>query len=118
MEKEYKKNKEEFKVSLRKMINKFVEKNKIVSTGDRVEATQLHEGKYEITQVEFCMTSVGSLSPYLPILFYHGKPINKKGKVMENRKPVSLLSFKTESGFVYEVEHICYYMDSALDMRR
>ena len=59
MEEKYKKNKEEFKASLRKMINNFIEDNKVVSPGDRVEATCLHEGKHEITQVEFGMTSTG-----------------------------------------------------------
>lgn len=117
MNKKYKKNKEVFNSNLCGMINKFIDENKVVSKGDRVQGGEYHKGEHEITSIEFDMTATGSFYPYLPMLRYHGKPVSNKGVIMASRKPVLLRVFTTKSGLEYEIEHICFSLSCAKDMR-
>lgn len=98
-------NKQSFKKQLQDMIDDFILENKVVSVGDRVNSDEM---EFEIVKINFKMTATGSASPYLPMLDYLGKPVNKKDKVIRRRIPVLMWHFSLPNGDEYRREHVCY----------
>lgn len=113
--------KDKFHKELHSMIKKFIKENKVVSIGDRVYIENpvfaSNSVEYEITEIKFDMTNRGSLLPYLPMINYWGKPVNKKSIVMENRKQELLLTFKVKNSFIkYRREHVCHSLARAAQL--
>lgn len=101
--KQYEENQRKFADTLWKMKNDFIEENRVVSVGDVVIGEGYEEGiSFKITSIIFSMTTGGAFSSPLPIINYYGKPLGKKGKVMESRKPVFLRYFTKSNGDKYD----------------